>query len=222
MSAGLDYVDIPEVKRRNLPMGYAPVLNDAVADMAIGLMIAASRRFHEADLKIRHGQWKSHPSWMLGKEIRGSRVGIVGLGNIGQTIAKRLTGFDVGEVVYSGRSRKSEEVEQKAGNAKFVSFDELIKTSDFVVISVPLTNATRNMFNASVFEEMKVSAILVNVARGGVVNQQDLYVALKERKIWAAGLDVMTPEPLPVDDPLLTLDNIGGYNERIRGVQRLI
>lgn len=193
-------------------MGYAPVLNDAVADMAVGLMIAASRRFHEADIKIRQGQWKSHPSWMLGKEIRGSRVGIVGLGNIGQTIAKRLSGFDVGQVVYSGRSRKSEEVEKKA-NAMFVSFDDLIKTSDFVVISVPLTNATRNMFNATVFEQMKSSAILVNVARGGVVNQPDLYVALKERKIWAAGLDVMTPEPLPVDDPLLTLDNIGGHDE---------
>lgn len=208
MSAGLNYVDIPEVKRRNVALGYTPtVLNDAVADMAIGLMIAAGRRFHEGEMKIRNGNWFDNPRWMLGKDIHGSRVGIVGLGNIGQTIAKRLSGFDVGQLVYTGHRQKSEEVEKKF-NAKFLSFPDLIATSDFVFVAVPLTDETRNMFNKTVFEQMKRSAILINVARGEVVNQRDLYVALKEKLIFSAALDVMTPEPLPRDDPLLGLENI--------------
>lgn len=208
MSAGMDYVDIPEVKRRNIALGYtAGVLNDAVADMAIGLMIAAGRRYHEGEQKIREGQWKKNHGWMLGKDIRGSRVGIVGLGNIGQTIAKRLSGFDVGQLVYSGRSRKSEEVE-KEYKAMFVSFEDLIKTSDFVIIAAPLSNETRNMFNATVFDQMKNSSVLVNIARGEIVNQTDLYFALKEKKIFSAGLDVMNPEPMDVDDPLLSLENV--------------
>lgn len=208
MSAGMDYVDIPEVKRRNIALGNtAGVLNDAVADMAIGLMIAAGRRYHEGEQKIREGQWKKNHGWMLGKDIRGSRVGIVGLGNIGQTIAKRLSGFDVGQLVYSGRSRKSEEVEKKY-KAMFVSFEDLIKTSDFVIIAAPLSNETRNMFNATVFDQMKNSSVLVNIARGEIVNQTDLYYALKEKKIFSAGLDVMNPEPMDVDDPLLSLDNV--------------
>lgn len=207
LSVGLDYVDIPEVKRRNIPLGYtAGTLNDAVADMAMGLMIAAAKRFHEGERRIRKGEWKFN--LMIGKDIRGSRVGIVGLGNIGQTIAKRLSGFDIGQLVYTGHRRKSEEVEKKF-RAKFLSFSDLIQTSDFVIIAVPLTDETRNMFNATVFDQMKSSAVLVNIARGEVVNQRDLYEALKERKIFSAGLDVMTPEPLPVDDPLLSLDNIG-------------
>lgn len=222
MSAGLDYVDIPEVKRRNIALGYTPgVLNDAVADMAIGLMIAAGRRFHEGEMKIRNGDWKANPRWMLGKDTRHSTVGIVGLGNIGQTIAKRLSGFDIGQLVYTGHRRKSEE-EEKKFNAKFVSFKDLIQTSDYVFIAVPLTNETRNMFNATVFGQMQSSAILINVARGEIVNQEDLYVALRDKVIFSAGLDVMNPEPMAVDDPLLSLDNIvltphlGSATERTR------
>lgn len=211
-SAGLDKVDVVEIKRRKIPLGHTPiVLNDAVADMTMGLMIAAARRYHEADLKIRNGEWLDNPQWMLGKDIRGSQVGIFGFGNIGQTIAKRLSGFDVGRIVYSGRNRKQEDVERKF-NAKYVSFSELIKTSDYVIIAAPLTNETRNMFNGTVFEQMKSTAVLVNVARGAIVNTEDLYEALKERKIFSAGLDVVYPEPLPTDHPLLSLDNIGEYN----------
>lgn len=197
-------------------MGYTPgVLNDAVADMAVGLMIAAGRRFHEGELRIRRGEWKSSPKWMLGKDIKGSTVGIVGLGMIGQTIAKRLQGFELGKLLYTGRTRKAEDVEEKY-KAQFVSFTELIKSSDFVIIAAPLTDETRGLFNMSVFEQMKNSSVLVNVARGGIVNQEDLFVALKENIIFSAGLDVMDPEPLPKDHPLLTLDNIGEWEEKCR------
>lgn len=108
-SAGIDYIDVAEVKRRGIPLGSTPgVLNDAVADIAVGLMVAAARRFHEGRLKIENNQWEIGPQWMLGQDINGSTVGIVGLGGIGQTIVKRLKGFDVGRFVYTGHSAKAE------------------------------------------------------------------------------------------------------------------
>lgn len=215
-SSGLNSVDIDEVKRRNIPLGYTPkVLNAAVADLTIGLMIAAARRFHEVDLSTRNGTWKNIAAWMLGKDIQGSQVGIVGFGNIGQAIAHRLRGFDLEKLVYCDPKRKSEELEAKY-EAQYVSFEELILTSDFVIISAPLTDETTNMFNRTVFGQMKSSAVLVNVGRGAIVNTKDLYDALKERMIFSAGLDVMDPEPLPTDHPLLSLDNIGEYKKRLR------
>lgn len=108
-SAGIDYVDVAEVKRRGIPLGHTPnVLSDAVADLAIGLMIAAARRFHEGYLKIVNDEWEHDPQWMLGRDIKGSTVGIFGFGGIGQTIVKRLKGFDVGTFLYNGRSEKKE------------------------------------------------------------------------------------------------------------------
>jgi glyoxylate/hydroxypyruvate reductase len=202
-SAGLDFVDLEEVKRRKIPLGYTPnVLNDSVADIAVGLAITASRRFFEGRLKIESSEWENRPQWMLGQEMRDSTVGIVGFGGIGQTIAKRLSGFDVGQFLYCGHNKKpaGEKLE-----AKFVSFEELIEKSDFVFITCPLTSETTKMFNAAVFDKMKPTSVLVNVARGDIVDQEALYDALKNNKIFAAGLDVMTPEPLPSDHPLMSL-----------------
>lgn len=107
-SAGIDYVDVPEVKRRGIPLGYSPeVLSDAVADLAVGLMISAARRFHEGNLKIVNDQWDSgDPQWMLGRDIKGSTVGVIGLGSIGQEIVKRLKGFKIAQFLYTGHSEK--------------------------------------------------------------------------------------------------------------------
>lgn len=205
MSVGIDYVDVQEVKRRNIPLGYTPnVLNSAVADVAIGLAIAASRRFHEGRLKIESSEWERRQQWLLGQEIRESVVGIVGFGGIGSTIAKRLSGFDVKQFLYCGHNPKPA---AEKFNAKFVTFNELVKESDFIFIICPLTDETRKLFNAEVFAKMKVSSVLINVARGDIVDQDDLYDALKNNKIFAAGLDVMSPEPLPADHKLLKLDN---------------
>lgn len=207
MSAGLDYVDLPEIRRRNIPIGYTPnVLDSAVSDMAIGLLIAASRRFHEGRLKIEHSKWISNPQWMLGRGVEHSTVGIVGFGNIGQAIAARLQGFNIHKIVYTGHKPKPEAEKYKA---EFVTFDDLLESSDFIVISAPLTNETRNMFNQKTFEKMKPTSVLVNVARGPIVNTEDLVVALKEGKIFAAGLDVVDPEPLPADHELMKLPNLG-------------
>ncbi|KAL7043654.1 hypothetical protein ACKWTF_001612 [Chironomus riparius] len=205
MSVGIDYVDLEEVKRRKIPLGYTPnVLNDAVADIGIGLAIAASRRFHEGRQKIESSEWERRQQWLLGQEIRDSTVGIVGFGAIGETIAKRLTGFNVGQFLYCGHRPKPA---AEKYNAKFVPFMDLVAQSDFIFIICPLTNETRKMFNAEVFSKMKTTSVLINVARGDIVDQEALYDALKNNKIFSAGLDVMSPEPLPADHPLLTLPN---------------
>ena len=164
MTAGLDNVDCAAVFARNIKLGHTPiVLNEAVADEAIGLMIAAGRRFQEGRRKIERNEWEYRPQWLLGQDIKGSTVGIVGLGGIGQTIAKRLKGFDVGKILYSGHKEKPEATELKA---EFVTFDDLITKSDFVFISAPLTNETRGMFYIEVFKKMKRTSVLINIARG--------------------------------------------------------
>jgi len=142
---------------------------------------------------------------MLGQDITDSTIGIVGLGKIGQTIAKRLQGFDLKQILYTSRKEKLEA--NKKYNAKFVSLDELVEKSDFIVISIPLTNQTRGMFNKMLFDKMKPTSVLVNVARGEIINTNDLVDALKNGTIFAAGLDVMDPEPLPADHPLMNLPN---------------
>ncbi|KAJ9581769.1 hypothetical protein L9F63_003838, partial [Diploptera punctata] len=206
ISAGYDHIDVKEVKSRGIKVGNTPnVLSHAVAEVAVLLCLATARRMHEGRLKIVNNEWEaSSLQWFLGQDIQGSTIGIVGFGGIGQAVAKRLIPFGIEKIVYSGNSCKPE---AKEYNAEFVSFDELLKQSDFVIIACPLNDKTRGMFNDEVFNKMKSSAILVNVARGDVVDQPALIRALEQKKIWGAGLDVMSPEPLPTDSPLLKLPN---------------
>lgn len=141
---------------------------------------------------------------MLGQDLGGATVGIVGLGGIGQALARRLKAFDVARILYTGPREKNEGNDL---NAEFVSLDTLARESDFLFLSCPLNNGTRNLVDESVFTKMKRTAVLVNVSRGEVVNQDDLVRALKDGTIYAAGLDVMTPEPLPVGHELMSLSN---------------
>ncbi|XP_055638004.1 glyoxylate reductase/hydroxypyruvate reductase-like [Toxorhynchites rutilus septentrionalis] len=205
MTSGMDYVDATPFRERGIALGHTPkVVNNPVADIAIGLMIAAARRFHEGRNQILESSCVQRPQWMLGQDVTGSTVGIVGFGGIGQTIAKRLQAFEVERIIYTGHKRKPE---AEHFGAQFVSFIELLEASDFVFIACPLTNETSNMFDAEAFGKMKATCVLINVARGGIVDQQALVQALKSGTIFAAGLDVMTPEPLPADDQILSLPN---------------
>lgn len=205
MSVGLDFVDLDEVKRRKVHLGFTPsVLNDSAADIGVGLALAASRRFHEGRRKIETSTWQSTLKFLLGHQLKSSTVGFVGFGGIGQTIAKRLSGFEVTKILYCGHTKKPEADKFKA---EFVPFLELVERSDFIFIICPLTHETRKMFNAEVFSRMKSTSVLVNIARGDIVDQDALYDALKANTIFAAGIDVMTPEPLPPDHPLMTLPN---------------
>ncbi|XP_046402451.1 glyoxylate reductase/hydroxypyruvate reductase-like [Ischnura elegans] len=206
MSAGYDHIDIAELKRRGILVGNTPnVLASAVAEIAVGLIIAAARRFHEGQMALMANSWNTGgPQWMLGMEVRGSTVGIVGLGGIGQAVARRLQSFEVGRIIYCGHSPKKE---GDAIGAEFVTLEKLLQESDFVIVSCPLTPETKGMFNDEAFSKMKKTAILINVARGDLVDQDALVRALSEGKIWAAGLDVMNPEPLPSNHPLTSLKN---------------
>lgn len=142
--------------------------------------------------------------WLCGKQITGCNVGIVGLGRIGLAVAKRLQPFGVAKFLYSGNSKK--EWASEVG-AEFVSFDDLLRSSDFVVACCSMNAQNKGLFDKKAFAKMKTDAIFINSSRGVLVNQEDLYEALKSGQILAAGLDVTTPEPLPVDHPLKSLKN---------------
>ncbi|XP_053959278.1 glyoxylate reductase/hydroxypyruvate reductase-like isoform X3 [Anastrepha ludens] len=209
MSSGIDYVDMAEFKRRQMPLGHTPgIVRNSVADLAVGLMVSAARHFHAGRQEIENDTWEDfNLNWMLGRDLRDSVVGFYGFGGIAQNIAKRLKGFDIDSVLYTTRRRVAPEIEQEY-NAKKADFDTMLAESDFVVIAAPLTKDTAGVFNATAFGKMKKTAVLVNIGRGGIVNQPDLYEALKTNQIFAAGLDVMTPEPLPPTDPILSLPNL--------------
>jgi lactate dehydrogenase-like 2-hydroxyacid dehydrogenase len=206
MSVGFDHVDTEALKQRGITLGYTPeVLSDSVADITIALMLNAGRRIPEASRTVTDGTWGSwSPYWMTGHDLSGATVGLVGMGKIAEAVAKRLKGFDC-KIIYHSRSPKPN-LEAKLGIEQR-SLDELLKEADFVSIHAPLTAETNDMCCQDMFEKMKPSAIFVNTSRGGLVNQDDLYNALSSGQIYAAGLDVTTPEPLPTDSPLLKLDN---------------
>ena len=150
--------------------------------------------------------------FMCGKSIKDSVIGFVGAGRIGCAILERLIPFKAKQLLYCGN--KARPGVESLG-AQFVSFDELLEKSDFVIVCCLLTDRTRHMFNESAFKRMKSTALLINTSRGAVVDQTALYNALTNRDISGAGLDVMQVEPIPADDPLLSLDNVGRSLSRI-------
>lgn len=155
------------------------------------------------------GQWTSwSPSFMCGPGLAGSTVGIFGLGRIGTRVAEYLKPFRVKKIIYTSRSEKSDAIKFSGERA---SLDSLLAESDFVIVTSALTPETREMFDAEIFRKMKKTAIFINVSRGELVDQAALIEALKNRTIRAAGLDVMTPEPIPLDSELLKLDNCGMF-----------
>ncbi|XP_075980124.1 glyoxylate reductase/hydroxypyruvate reductase-like [Anticarsia gemmatalis] len=205
MASGTDHIDVEELKRRGIVLGNTPkVLDNAVADITVGLMIAAARRFKDGVHDLESGNWKYGVQWCLGQDIAGSTVGIVGFGGIGQALVRRLRGFDVARFIYSGRTDKPE---AKELGVERVPLEQLLKESDYVCLCCPLTPETRHLINADTLKLMKNTSVLVNIARGEVVDQTALYNALKDKQIFAAGLDVVTPEPLPKDHPLVSLPN---------------
>lgn len=207
MSVGYDHLDVNEIKKRGIKMAYTPdILTDATAELAVALLLATSRRLLEANEEAKTGGWKAwSPFWMCGPGLKGSTVGIVGFGRIGQEIAKRLKPFGPSKIIYYNRSEKPQAA--KEIGATRVSFDELLSQSDFISVSCALTPETKEIFNETAFKKMKNTAVFINTSRGGVVDQDALVRALQDNIIWGAGLDVMTPEPLPLDHPLFKLKN---------------
>ena len=208
LAVGLDNVDVAEATRRGIPVGYTPgVLAKATADVAFALLMSAARRIGESERWVRSGQWTLafHPLRWLGVDIHEKTLGIVGMGQIGLEMARRGRGFDM-NVIYHSRTRRPD-LETEYG-LTYVDLPTLLAEADFVSLHVPLTAETRHYIGEAELRRMKPTAILVNAARGPVVDSKALYTALKEGWIYAAGLDVTDPEPIPADDPLLTLDNV--------------
>ena len=208
LAVGLDNVDVAEATRRGVPVGYTPgVLAKATADVAFALLMSAARRIGESERWVRGGQWTLafHPLRWLGADVHDKTLGIVGLGQIGLEMAKRGHGFDM-KILYNSRTRRPE-LEAQHGLV-YADLPTLLSESDFVSLHVPLTPETHHYIGAAELRMMKPSAVLVNSARGPVVDSRALYTALKEGWIYAAGLDVTDPEPIPADDSLLTLENV--------------
>jgi len=206
MAVGVDNIDLAECTRRGIPVGHTPdVLTATTADTAFGLLLMAARRLVEGVDYVRAGNWQSwDPGLLMGRDVHDSTLGIIGFGRIGRALAARAGGFDM-EVLYTSRHRHPHAEGENA--ARYVTLTELLKESDHVVVALPLTRETFHLIDAAALRLMKPTATLVNISRGSTVDPDALYQALRERRIGAAGLDVTEPEPIPVDSPLLTLDN---------------
>ncbi len=206
LAVGFDNIDVEAATARKIPIGNTPdVLTDATADFAFALLMAVARRIPEAERYVHEGRWKTWgPMVLLGAELTGATLGLIGFGRIGKAMARRAQGFHM-RVIYYDPQETQPEADMPASR---VDFERLLAESDFVSLHTPLTADTRHLIDARALAHMKPNAILINTARGPVVDPEALYQALKEKRILGAGLDVTEPEPLPADSPLLTLDNL--------------
>ena len=206
-AVGFDNIDVAACARRGVAVGNTPgVLTETTADLAWALLMAAARRLPEGDRYVRAGRWKTWgPLLLLGPDVHGATIGIVGFGRIGQAVARRAQGFGM-EILYHDVQPVPEEVTMPLG-ATYLPLEALLPRSDFVSLHVNLSELTRHLINATTLGLMKPTAILVNTSRGPVVDQLALADALRDGTIAAAGLDVTDPEPISMDDPLVALDN---------------
>ncbi len=203
-AVGVDNVDVDEATRLGIPVGNTPgVLTEATADHTFALLMAAGRRILEGSQQVHSGGWKTWSlDGLLGVDIAGATLGIIGFGRIGQAVARRASGFGM-RVLYTDPASHSDD----GMAAQKVTLETLLGEADFVSLHCPLTPETSNLINRRSLALMKPTAVLVNTSRGAVIDQQALYEALEEKRIFAAALDVSDPEPMPDDDPLLSLQN---------------
>ena len=206
-AVGFDNIDVGACTRRRIPAGNTPgVLTETTADLAFALLMAAARRIPEAAEYVRAGSWRTWgPMLLMGVDVHGATLGIVGFGRIGREMARRGRGFGM-RILYHDVQPASADDEAELG-ARRVEMDELLRESDFVTLHVNLTDETLHLIDADALASMKPTAVLVNTSRGPVVDHGALESALRDGTIFAAGLDVTEPEPLPVDHPLVALPN---------------
>ncbi len=202
---GYENIDVDYATRKGVMVTNTPdVLTETTADLAWALMLSVGRRVVEGDSYVRGGEFRCwHPSLLLGRNIHDKTLGIFGLGRIGTAVARRAKGFNM-RVLYRSRRRK-EDAEKETG-AVYAEFSEMLRESDFIVITAPLTEETRGRFGLDEFRMMKTGSVIVNIGRGPIIKEKELVTALKDGLIWGAGLDVYEYEP-EVDEELLKLKN---------------
>jgi lactate dehydrogenase-like 2-hydroxyacid dehydrogenase len=205
-AVGVDNIDLDAATERGIPVGHTPgVLTDATADLTFALLMAAARRIPEGIQKVKAGEWRTwEPMGLLGGDVWGATLGIIGLGRIGTAVARRARAFKM-RVLYNDPHRNLE-LEEELGLLD-TSFDNLLKQADFVTIHTPLVSETHHLIDESALRRMKRTAILINAARGEIVDTDALVRALEEGWIARAALDVTDPEPLPSDHPLVGMEN---------------
>ncbi len=206
-AVGVDNIDLNRATSLGIPIGHTPgALTDATADFTWALLMAAARRVVEGDHFVRSGRWRTWgPELLLGPDVAGATLGIVGLGRIGEAVAQRAVGFGM-ELLYTDHNRRLD-LERRLA-IQPVELDQLLDQSDFVSLHAPLNQETYHLIGPEQLRRMKPSAVLINCARGAMVDPDALVAALKKGEIAFAALDVTDPEPLPLDSPLLQLDNI--------------
>lgn len=206
MAVGVDNIDLAACTSRGIPVGNTPgVLTDGTADLTMAILLSAARRLFEANLDAREGRWKTwSPTGWLGKDLREATLGIVGMGKIGSAVAERAKGFGM-KIIFSDPNPR-QEIATRLG-AQQVPFEDVLQLSDFISLHIPLTEDTRNLIDEMALQSMKPSAILVNTARGQIIDPNALLQALTNGWIAGAALDVTDPEPLPPDHPLYELPN---------------
>ena len=204
-SVGYDNIDVVACHARGIKVGNTPhVLAPAVADLAYGLIIDSARKIARGWQHVATGKWGERKGLGFGVDLAGKTLGIVGMGDIGSKVVKRALASDM-RVIYHNRRRRADDAVLRA---EYVTFDELLKTADFILVTVPLTQETQGMFGSAQFAAMKDGVRFINIARGKIVDTEALYEALASKKVAYAALDVTDPEPLPGTHKLLTLDNI--------------
>jgi lactate dehydrogenase-like 2-hydroxyacid dehydrogenase len=205
MAVGFDNIDVAAATARGIPVGHTPgVLTDTTADFAFTLLMAAARRIGEAERYVHAGKWRTWgPTLFMGQDIHGATLGIIGMGRIGQAMARRALGFDM-RVIYS--DQKEVAAASEIG-AEHLPLEEVLSLADFLSLHVPLTPNTHHLIDAEALKRMKSTAVLINTSRGSVVDPDALCAALAEGRPAYAALDVTEPEPIPVDSPLLKLEN---------------
>jgi glyoxylate reductase len=218
LAVGVDNIDLEAATRAGVAVGHTPgILTETTADLAFAMMMAAARRIAESDRFVRAGRWRAWtPRLMLGRDIWGATLGIIGFGAIGKAVARRAAGFGMRVLCSRRDTREANPAAQSAGGdddrpmpiAEPVDLARLLAESDFISLHVPLNDRTVSLIGARELARMKPGAILVNTARGAVVDQKALAVALKSGRLAAAALDVFATEPLPADDPLMQLPNV--------------
>jgi len=206
MAVGYDNIDVAAATARGIPVGNTPgVLTETTADFAFALLMSAARRVVEGERYVKAGAWKTWgPTLLMGYDVHGATLGLVGFGRIGQAMARRAAGFRM-QVLYHDPAADPGVAKQLGAHSR--SLEQLLAESDFVSLHVPLTPETHHLIGEPQLRQMKPSAILINTARGPVVDPRALYHALHQRTIAAAALDVTDPEPIQPDDPLLSLEN---------------
>ncbi|MEO9308289.1 MAG: D-glycerate dehydrogenase [Nitrososphaera sp.] len=208
-SVGYDHIDVKTALKRGITVGHTPeVLTRATADLTMALMLSLFRRIPEGDELIRNNKWKTifGPYEFLGTDLYQKTLGIFGMGRIGKAVVKRAAGFEM-NIIYHNRTRLPKEEEKKL-KVTYVSLDELFRTSDVVSIHSPHTSQTDKVVNLKLLKKMKNTAFLINTARGKIIDETDLVVALKRKIIAGAALDVFQKEPTDSKNPLTRLDNV--------------